>query len=103
VHTVAIVFSAALMATGVGHLIASTLQLLELQSEVNDRLPQSEKFEPLFWSLPQLTQLGRLQRSLLPQSPRIRKAGRLGVIGACGFFSGAAMLLFGLRSSIYRP
>jgi hypothetical protein len=30
VYTVAIVISAALMATGVGHLIASTLQLLEL-------------------------------------------------------------------------
>jgi hypothetical protein len=102
VYTVALVIGAALMATGVGHLIASNLQLLELQSEINERLPQRDKFEPLFWSLPQLTQLRSLQRSLLPRSPRIGKAVRFGVIGACVFFSGAAMLLFGLRG-IYKP
>jgi hypothetical protein len=75
------------MATGVGHLIASNLQLLELQSEVNERLPQPDKFEPLFWSLGKLMQLRRLQRSLLPQSPRVGKAMRFGVIGACARFS----------------
>jgi hypothetical protein len=97
VHTVAIVIGAALMATGVGHLIASSLQLLELQSEVNDRLPQPEKFAPLFWSLPQLMQLRRLQRSLLPQSPRSRKAVRFGVIGFSVLISGVALLLFAMR------
>ncbi len=99
---VAIVVGAALMATGIGHFIASSLQWLELQSEVNDRLPQSDKFEPLFWPLGKRMQLRRLQRSLLPQSPRPGKAIRFGIIGACLFFSGAAMLLFGLRG-IYKP
>jgi Trypsin len=42
------------MATGVGHLIASSLQLMELQCEVNERLPQGRKFEPLRWTFPQL-------------------------------------------------
>jgi hypothetical protein len=97
VHTVAIVIGAALMATGVGHLIASNLQLLGLQPEVNERLPQADKIEPLFWSFPQLMQLRRLQRSLLPRSPRIGKAMRFGVIGFCVFISGVALLLFGLR------
>jgi hypothetical protein len=102
VYIVAIVVGAALMATGIGHFIASSLQWLELQSEVNERLPQSDKFEPLFWSLGKRMQLRRLQRSLLPQSPRPGKAIRFGIIGGCLFFSGAAMLLFGLRG-IYKP
>ena len=96
-HIVAIVVGAALMTTGVGHFIASSLQLLELQSEVNDRLPQLDKFEPLFWSLGNRMQLRRLQRSLLPLSPRPGRAMRFAVIGACLFFSGVAMLLFGLK------
>jgi hypothetical protein len=102
VYTLAIVIGAALMATGVGHLIASTLQLVELQSEVNERLPQSDKFEPLFWTLGRQMQLRNLQKNLLPESPRFGKAVRFGAIGACVFFSGAAMLLFGLRG-IHKP
>jgi len=47
VFIVAIVVGAALMATGIGHFIASTLQWLELQAEVNERLPESNQFEPL--------------------------------------------------------
>jgi len=97
VHKVAIVAGAALMATGVGHLIASNLQLLELQSEVNEQLPPPNKFEPLFWSLPQLIQLRRLQRDLLPRSPRSTKAMRFGAIGFAVFFSGVALLFFGLE------
>ena len=101
-YTVAIVIGATLMATGIGHLIASGLQLLELQSEVNQRLPQSEKFESLFWTLGKRMQLRSLQKSLLPESARYGKAVRFGVIGFCALFSGAAMLLFGLRG-IYKP
>lgn len=88
---------AVLMAAGIGHFIASNLQLLELQSEVSERLPQSEKFEPLFWSFPRLMQLRRLQRNLLPQSPRISNARRFGIIGFVVFLLGVAVLLFGLR------
>jgi hypothetical protein len=47
---VAIVVGAALMAVGIGHLIASSLQLQELQFEINERLLLSDKFEPPFWS-----------------------------------------------------
>jgi hypothetical protein len=96
VHTLAIVVGAALMATGIGHLFASTLQLLELQSELNEHLPQADKFEPLFWSLPQFTQLRRLQRDLLPRSPRMVKVRRFGLIGLSVLFSGVALLFFGL-------
>jgi len=99
---VAVGAGAVLMAAGVGHFIAGSLQLLELQSEVNERLPQSDKFEPLFWSLGKRMQLRRLQRRLLPRSPRPGKAMRFGLIGACLFFSGAAMFLVGLKG-IYKP
>ena len=58
-HVAAIVISAVLMAIGTGYLMASRLQLMELQSEVNEHLPQGVKFEPLFWSLFQLRQLRR--------------------------------------------
>lgn len=44
-HALAIVIGAALVATGIGHLIASSLQLLELQSEVNEQLAPNEKLE----------------------------------------------------------
>jgi hypothetical protein len=74
VYIVAIVVGAVLMATGIGHFIASSLQWLELQSEVTERLPQSDKFEPLFWSLGKRMQLRHLPRSLLPQSPRPGKS-----------------------------
>jgi hypothetical protein len=89
------------MATGVGHLIASSFQWIELQSEVNGQLPQPAKFERLFWSFYQLKQLRRLQRSLLPQSPRLRKAVRFHAIGFSLFFLGTALLLFGLKG-VYR-
>lgn len=95
-HTVAIVVGAALIATGVGHGIASSLQLLELQSEVNQRLSLTEKFEPLFWSFLQLMQLRRLQRTLVPESPRYGKALRFAMIGMVAFMMGLALLLFGL-------
>lgn len=90
------------MATGIGYFIPSSLRLLGLHSEVNEGLPQSDKFEPLFWSLGKRMQLRRLQGGLLPQSPRPSKAIRLGIIGACLFFSGVAILLFGLRG-VYKP
>jgi hypothetical protein len=99
VYTLAIVMGATVMAIGAGHLIASSLQLLELQCEVNERLPHPDKFEPQFWSLPQLTQLRRLQQNLLPHSLRPAKAIRFGVIGAAMLFFGAALLLLGLRGT----
>lgn len=40
---------AAMMALGAGSLIASNLQILELQFELNEPLPNAQKFEPPFW------------------------------------------------------
>jgi hypothetical protein len=63
----------------VGALLCLTLasdQYWELQFELNDHLPEGEKFEPRSWlSWPTGTWSGfrHLQRRVLPDSPRPRK------------------------------
>ena len=96
-NMLATVVGAALMAIGVGYLIASSLQLQELQFEINERLPVSDKFEPPSWSIPQYIKLYRFQQGLLPGSPRIKKARQFRAIGSAAFISGVLLLLFGLR------
>ncbi len=96
-HVAAVLIGALLMAIGIGHLIAGSLQLMELQSEVNQQLPHRAKFEPLFWWLFQVRQLRRYQRDLLPESPRPRKATRFRVIGFSLFLLGIGLLLHGMK------
>jgi hypothetical protein len=97
VHLVSVVIGATLMAAGIGYLVASNLQLLELQSEVNAALPQADKFEPLFWSYFRIMQLRRLQRKLLPQNSRIEKSKRFAIIGFTILCTGLLLLLLGLE------
>ena len=97
VHAVVIVVGAALMAAGIGFFIATSLQLSELQFEVNGRLPEALKFEPLFWSFDRLMRLRDLQKTVLPQSPRPKKAMRFAAIGFSAFFLGVALLFFGMK------
>ena len=92
---------AILMATGIGHLIASNLQLLELQSEVNAMLPEAARFEPLFWSYFQIMKLRRLQREVLPQSARFERSKRFVIIGFVTLGAGIALLWLGLNG-MYR-
>jgi hypothetical protein len=42
-----------LTASGIVCLFLANYQYWELQFEVNDRLPEGQKFEPLFWTLSQ--------------------------------------------------
>jgi hypothetical protein len=96
-----IVSGAILMATGIGHLIASNLQLLELQSEVNAVLPEADRFEPSFWSIFDIMRLRRLQRVVLAQCARFERSKRFAVIGFVTFGAGIALLLLGLNG-MYR-
>ena len=66
----------------------------ELQFEVNQRLPESQKFDPLFWAVGKRMRLRRLQESVLPESPRFGKAVRFGVIGFCVFFSRGVVVVW---------
>ena len=97
VHVLTIVVGAVLMFVGVGCLIASNQQLLELQFEVNQRLPKQEQIEPLGWTIFTRMRLRELQKKLLPQSTRFQTHWRYAAIGFLAFFSGAGVLLFALR------
>jgi hypothetical protein len=92
-----------LIATGtillVGALIFFILasdQYWQLQFELNDRLPEGEKFEPRSWlSWPTGTWSGfrELQRRVLPNSSRPRKALQFALSGLVLFVS-AIVILF---------
>ena len=80
------------MAGGVVCLFLSNHQYWELQFEVNDRLPSDQKFEPLFWTFATRLRFRQLQKRVLPDSPRPKRAWRLAFTSFCLFFSGAAIL-----------
>lgn len=87
-----LILGVALMAAGVICLFLSNYQYWELQFEVNDRLLSDQKFEPLFWTLATRLKFRQLQKRVLPDSPRPRRAWCLAFAGFCLFFSGVAIL-----------
>ncbi len=62
-------------------LIAASLAWKELQWEINERLPEGQKFEPRSWHIGPYLEFKRLRESVLPQSPRYRRVRRLGIVG----------------------
>ena len=85
------------MFVGVGFMLGSNQQLVELQFEVNQRLPKQEQFEPLGWTVFTRRRLRERQKKLLPESGRFKTHWRYAVMGFLAFFSGAAVILFALR------
>ena len=75
--------------------ISTTLQLRELQCEVNERLPENEKFEPMWWHLGTRLEFRKLYRRVLPDSPRPRLILRLTISGFGLFLS--SIITFLLR------
>jgi len=82
------------MAVGVICVFLANYQYWELQFEVNDRLPTNQKFEPLFWTPVTHVKFRQLQKRVLPNSTRPRRAWCFAVAGFCLFFSGGAILAF---------
>ena len=80
-----------LSASGMGCGFIASYEYWTLQSEVNERLPDGQKFEPLFWTLSTHIKLRRLCRVVLPESPRPRRALRFTIVGFVLFFLGAAL------------
>jgi hypothetical protein len=80
-----------LIATGTLLLVASLLcvvlasnQYWQLQFDINDRLPEGEKFEPrswLSWPTGSWSRFRDLQRRVLPDSPRLRRWRRFALSG----------------------
>ena len=61
-------------------LILASDQYWELQFELNDHLPEGERFEPrswLSWPTGSWSRFRELQRRVLPDSPRPRRGRRL--------------------------
>ena len=92
-----VIFGVILMAGGVVCLFLSGHQYRELQFEVNERLPQGQKFESLFWTLATHCKFRELRKQVLPSSPRPKRVLRFAIAGFCLFFPGFAFLLTNLR------
>jgi hypothetical protein len=88
-----VVVGIALVAAGVICIFLANYQWWELRFEVNERLPDNEKFEPLFWTFFTYEKFRELRNRVLPDSPRPKRALRYAAIGLCLFFSGIGFLL----------
>ena len=91
-NVAALIVGVVLTASGIVCVFVANYQYWELQSEVNARLLDGQKVEPLFWSLFTDLQFRRLRRAVLPESPRPKRALRFAVIGFVLFFSGIEVL-----------
>ena len=87
-----LIFGVALIAGGVICLFLANYQHWELQFEVNDRLPSDQKLEPVFWTPMTRVKFRQLQKRVLPNSPRPRRAWCFALAGFCLLFLGVAIL-----------
>jgi hypothetical protein len=77
-------------------LILASDQYWQLQFELNDRLPEGEKFEPrswLSWPTGSWSRFRELQRRVSPDSPRPRRFLQLAV-GGLGLFVSSIVIFF---------
>jgi hypothetical protein len=81
-----------LMAAGVICLFIGGYHYMELRFEVNERLPQDQKFGQVFWTPVTHIKFREIRKQVLPNSPRPKEMLRFSVIGFCLFFSGIAFL-----------
>ncbi len=90
---ITLISGAVLSASGVVFMFLAHYEYSELFSEVNEKLPEGQKFEPLFWSMFTRREFRRLQRAVLPESSRPKRESRFRVIGLVLFFIGVALVL----------
>ena len=80
-YIVGIVFFAAAVVCA----MAANLQYMEMQCELNKRLPEGQKFEPLFWHIGMHMKFRKLRKEFLPESRRPRLIRRLCLAGLVCF------------------
>jgi hypothetical protein len=76
--------------------ILASDQYWQLQFELNDRLPQGEKFEPrswLSWPTGRWSRFRKLQQRVLPDSPRPRRFVWL-ALGGLSLFVCSVLIFF---------
>ena len=95
-HPLLIAIGTILLVGSLVCLILASDQYWQLQFELTDRLPESEKFEPrswLSWPAGRWSRFRELQRRVLPNSPRLRRALQFGLSGL-GLFLCSIVILF---------
>ena len=92
-NVAALIIGVVLTVSGTVCIFVANYQYWELQSEVNARLPEGQKFEPLFWSIFTDLKFRRLRRAVLPESPRPKRALRFALIGFVLVLSGIELVL----------
>jgi hypothetical protein len=98
VHLAAILAGSALFLSNYFFVFRSISEYLELQQEINAKLPSDKQFEPLFWSIGTYKTFRRLQQELIPDSPRPNRLWRFLLIGIAVSLSGVALVAIGLRN-----
>ena|ERR1700721_2874750 len=90
--TLAIVIGVVFFVAGQISFFLATYEHMELQHELNARLPLDEKFEPMFWSFFTRQKVRALQRNVLPNSPRARRARLFTTLGTVFFVLAVSVL-----------
>jgi hypothetical protein len=99
-HIVAIVIAFAVCIAGYVYILKSIQEQLQIQHEINLKLPPDQQFEPSFWGYGTNERFRQLQRELLPDSSRPRRLRKFRLIGFAALFSGT-LILFAIWSSFH--
>jgi hypothetical protein len=95
-HLSAIIAAVVLVVAAYACLFKSLSENLELQHEINAKLPPARKFEPLFWSFGTWEKFRELEKEVLPSSQRLKRARRFGWLFLLLFFCAIVFLGIGL-------
>jgi hypothetical protein len=93
---IGVVLAAGLVVSGYVLVFRGLDEHMQLQAEINAKLPQSEKFEPTFWWLGTYLKFRSLREQFLPGDQRWKKSSILSFAGLglviTGIILGASML-----------
>src|SRR5579864_748978 len=96
-HTLIIVVGVVFFVLGQISFFLATYEHMELQHEINARMPVDEKFEPMFCSFLTRRKFRALQRDVLPNSPRLRRARLFTRVGTVFFVVAVSVLYAAFR------
>lgn len=97
-HIAAIAISVALCIAGYVYMFKAIKEEIEIQHEINLRLPDDQQFEPIFWSYWTWQKFRKLQNKLLPDDPRPQRLRKLHALGFALLVSGIALFLVVLKA-----
>ena len=87
-HLASIILAGILFVAGYVFLFKALNEQFEMQSEINAKLPASKQVDPVFWTFRARQRFSRLQRELLPGSPRRKNLRRFVAISIVLWLSG---------------